>query len=93
MHRTLGVVCAVLLAASSVARASEPQAALPAAATQADLQVIAEKTCNDALEHDHFDYPSIDECVSATVAKLQANHGAQSGNPQPAAASGASHRN
>jgi hypothetical protein len=60
---------AATVAFSPVAFAAPP--ATPVAASPADIQALAEKSCNDALDHDRFPYATMEECVSATTVKLQ----------------------
>ncbi len=60
---------AATVAFSPVAFAAPP--ATPVAVSPADIQATAQKMCNDALDHDRFDYSTMEECVSDKTAKLE----------------------
>ena len=65
MLRALFAASALLVMAMPLAQAANTQEA------QAQFEAQAEKTCNDALEHDNFGaYQSMDECVNSTAQKL-----------------------
>jgi hypothetical protein len=65
MLRAVFTAAALLLSGMSLAQAADAQG------SQAQIQAQAEKTCNDALEHDNFGaYQSMDECVTSTAQKL-----------------------
>jgi predicted lipoprotein with Yx(FWY)xxD motif len=69
MLRSTFVLFAASLAVAPVAFAAPP--ATPVAVNQADIEATAQKMCNDALDHDRFDYSTMEECVADKAAKLQ----------------------
>lgn len=77
MKLTVSIASAALLMAASLSQAAADPAARAKAASQTqpvNVREAAEKSCNDALDHDRFDYDTMEECVSETMAKLQRTH-------------------
>jgi hypothetical protein len=69
MLRRFGLLAALAVTVAPLAHAAAADAPPPAVA--AKFQQAALKTCNDDLDHDHFDrFTSIDDCVEYKTAKM-----------------------
>jgi hypothetical protein len=54
------------------AQAAEPQqASAGSTPSTVDLQRVAEDSCKTALDNEHFEWNTMDDCVTETVAKLK----------------------
>ncbi len=74
MVRSFGIIAALGLALVPFGGAAAQENAAPPPDVQAKFQQAALKSCNDDLDRNHFDYASIDDCVSYKVARLNRSY-------------------
>jgi hypothetical protein len=77
MVRSLIIAASLCLAVPAAGWAADQQMASSGASPQdqeATLRHTAEKVCSAALDHDRFNYGSMEDCVDDTMAKLKRSH-------------------
>ncbi len=78
MIRALAIASMMCLAQPAALWAADTQMASSTTGSQnqdAALREAAEKACNYALDHDRFNYGTMEDCVSDTMTKLAHAHG------------------
>ncbi len=75
MVRTLTLIATLSVALAPLARAAD--APPPPPDVVAKFQQAALKSCNHDLDADHFNFASIDECVSYKTVKMEDDYQAK----------------